>query len=179
MYRTFFVFLKCTIQGGPKVDVLLIAFLYLWLKFWKGIDKYWIVPVRQLFYFHHWLLLISLNLFLFASCLILNSFSRINNLESVHCTSFIESYGRYCCCLFIPFWKVDWNSFYGSSSIVERPCPYVGCKTACGSHMNQFDVGCIIVGKDVIKFRSNTYTKHKKFFMWYLKKWNINCTFYR
>jgi len=33
MYRTFFVFLKCTIQGGPKVDVLLIVFLYLWLKF--------------------------------------------------------------------------------------------------------------------------------------------------
>jgi len=53
MYRTFFVFLKCTIQGGPKVDVLLIAFLYLWLKFWEGIDKYWIVPVRNLFYFHH------------------------------------------------------------------------------------------------------------------------------
>jgi len=26
MYRTFFVFLKCTIQGGPKVDMLLIAF---------------------------------------------------------------------------------------------------------------------------------------------------------
>jgi len=21
----------------------------------KSIDKYWIVPVRQLFYFHHWL----------------------------------------------------------------------------------------------------------------------------
>jgi len=32
----------------------LIAFLYLWLKFWEGIDKYWIVPVRKLFYFHHW-----------------------------------------------------------------------------------------------------------------------------
>jgi len=31
----------------------LIAFLYLWLKFWEGIDKYWIVPVRKLFYFHH------------------------------------------------------------------------------------------------------------------------------
>jgi len=53
MYRTFFVFLKCTIQGGPKTDVLFIAFLYLWLKFWEGIDKYWIVPVRKLFYFHH------------------------------------------------------------------------------------------------------------------------------
>jgi len=33
--------------------VLLIAFLYLWLKFWEGIDKYWIVLVRKLFYFHH------------------------------------------------------------------------------------------------------------------------------
>ena len=53
MHRTFFVFLKCTIQGGPKVDALLTAFLHLWLKFWEGIDKYWIVPVRKLFYFHH------------------------------------------------------------------------------------------------------------------------------
>jgi len=53
MYRTFFVFLKCTIQGGPQVEVLLIAFLYLWLKFWEGIDKYWLVPVRKLFHFHH------------------------------------------------------------------------------------------------------------------------------
>jgi len=33
--------------------VLLIAFLYLWLKFWESIDKYRIVPVRKLFYFHH------------------------------------------------------------------------------------------------------------------------------
>jgi len=33
----------------------LIAYLHLWLKFWEGIDKYWIVPVRKLFYFHHWL----------------------------------------------------------------------------------------------------------------------------
>jgi len=33
--------------------VLLIAFLHLWLKFCKGVDKYWIVPVRKLFYFHH------------------------------------------------------------------------------------------------------------------------------
>jgi len=55
MYRRFFVFLKCTIQGGSKVHALLIAFLYLWLKFLEGIDKYWIVPVRKLFYFHHWL----------------------------------------------------------------------------------------------------------------------------
>jgi len=51
MHRTFFV---CTMQDGSKVDVLLIAFLHLWLKFCKGIDKYWIVPVRKLFYFHHW-----------------------------------------------------------------------------------------------------------------------------
>jgi len=55
MYRTFFVFLKCTIQCGPKVDMLLIAFLYSWLKFWEGIDKYWIIPVRKLFYFRHYL----------------------------------------------------------------------------------------------------------------------------
>jgi len=48
-----FCILKCTIQGGPKVEVLLIAFLYLWLKFWDGIDKYWIVPVWKLLYFHH------------------------------------------------------------------------------------------------------------------------------
>jgi len=53
MYRTLIVFLKCTIQDGPKVDVLLIAILFLWLKFWEGIDKHWIVPVRKLFYFHH------------------------------------------------------------------------------------------------------------------------------
>jgi len=46
MYRTFFVFLKCTIQGGPEVDVLLIAFLYLWLKVWEGIGKYWIALLR-------------------------------------------------------------------------------------------------------------------------------------
>jgi len=57
MYRPFFVFLKCTIQGGPKVDLLLIAYLHLWLKFGEGTDKYWIVPVRKLFYFHHWLAL--------------------------------------------------------------------------------------------------------------------------
>jgi len=31
----------------------LTAFLQLWLKFRAGIDKYWIVPVRKLFYFHH------------------------------------------------------------------------------------------------------------------------------
>jgi len=45
MCRTFFVLLKCTIQGGPKVDVLLIAFLHLWLKFWDGIDKYCIKEI--------------------------------------------------------------------------------------------------------------------------------------
>jgi len=54
MYRTFFGFFKCEIQGGPKVDLLLNAYLHLWLTFWKVIDKYWIVPVRKLFYFHHW-----------------------------------------------------------------------------------------------------------------------------
>jgi len=53
MCRTFFVFFTCTVQGGPKVDVLLIAFLHLWLKVWDGIDNYCIVPVRKLFYFHH------------------------------------------------------------------------------------------------------------------------------
>jgi len=29
MYSRFFVVLKCTVQGGPKVEVLLIAFLQL------------------------------------------------------------------------------------------------------------------------------------------------------
>ena len=33
--------------------MLLTALLQLWLKFRAGIDKYWIVPVRKLFYFHH------------------------------------------------------------------------------------------------------------------------------
>jgi len=33
MCSTFFVFSKCTKQGGPKVDVLLITFLKSWLKF--------------------------------------------------------------------------------------------------------------------------------------------------
>jgi len=47
MYRRFSVFSKCTIQGGPNVDALLIAFLHLWLKFWVGIDNYRIVPVRK------------------------------------------------------------------------------------------------------------------------------------
>ena len=49
MYRTFFVHLKCAMKGGPKVDVLLIAFLNFCPKFLEGIDKYWIVPVRKLF----------------------------------------------------------------------------------------------------------------------------------
>ena len=62
MHRTFFVFLKCALLGGPKVDVFLIAFLYLWLKGWEGIDKYWIVPVRKLFYFHN-----CLYMFIFRS----------------------------------------------------------------------------------------------------------------
>jgi len=46
VYITFYEFFKCTIQGGPiRVDMRLIAFLQIWLKFWDGIDKYWIVPV--------------------------------------------------------------------------------------------------------------------------------------
>jgi len=53
MCPTFSVFLEYTRQGGPKVDVLLIAFLYLWLKVLDGVDKYCIVPVRKLIYFHH------------------------------------------------------------------------------------------------------------------------------
>ena len=69
MYRTFFAFLKCTIQGGPNVDVLLIAFLYLWLKFWEGVDKYWIVPVRKSFYFHHWLIVILKRSNRFCKCI--------------------------------------------------------------------------------------------------------------
>jgi len=84
MYRTYFVFLKCTIQGDPKVDVLLIAFLYLWLKFWEGVDKYWIVPVRKSFYFHHcpnlnWLLtsLCFKTLYLYFSYCCRNSSKRI------------------------------------------------------------------------------------------------------
>ena len=68
MYRMFFVFLKCTIQGGPKVDLLLIAYLHIWLKFWEGIDKYWIVPVRKLFYFHHWSAVVEINLCYRMSC---------------------------------------------------------------------------------------------------------------
>jgi len=56
MYRTFFCVFKMYNTGWAKVDLLLIAFLYLWLKFLEGIDKYWIVSVRKLFYFHHRLL---------------------------------------------------------------------------------------------------------------------------
>jgi len=37
MHTTLFVFLKCTIEGWPKVDVLL--FLQSWLIFWDGSDK--------------------------------------------------------------------------------------------------------------------------------------------
>jgi len=40
MHSTFFVFLRCTKGGGQKVDVFLIVFLQLWLKFRDGIDKY-------------------------------------------------------------------------------------------------------------------------------------------
>jgi len=40
MHNTFFVFLRCTIGFGQKVDVFLIAFSLSWLKFRDGIDKY-------------------------------------------------------------------------------------------------------------------------------------------
>jgi len=40
MHNTFFVFLRCTIEDGQNVDVFLIAFLQLWMKFLDGIDKY-------------------------------------------------------------------------------------------------------------------------------------------
>jgi len=43
--------------GWAKSRRALDCFLYLWLKVWEGIDKYWIVPVRKLFYCHHCLLL--------------------------------------------------------------------------------------------------------------------------
>jgi len=32
------------------------------LKVWDGIDKYCIVPVRKLFYFHHWFVLYGLRI---------------------------------------------------------------------------------------------------------------------
>jgi len=43
------VVLKCTVQGGPKVDVLLIAFLQLAYAeiSRRYIDKYWVIPVRK------------------------------------------------------------------------------------------------------------------------------------
>jgi len=47
----------------------LIAFLHLWLKFCKGIDKYWIVPVRKLFYFHHWLYVLDKGILTIVSML--------------------------------------------------------------------------------------------------------------
>jgi len=40
MHNTFVVLLRCTIGDKQKVDVFLIAFLQLWLKFRDGIDKY-------------------------------------------------------------------------------------------------------------------------------------------
>jgi len=93
MYRMFFVFLKCTIQGGPKVDVLLIASFYLWLKFWEGIDKYWIVPVRKLFYFHH-CLYIS---FLTSNYLVSTNDERLLNVQRCQtCSSPMT--GRYTVC---------------------------------------------------------------------------------
>jgi len=40
MHDTFFMFLRCTIGDRQKVDVFLITFLQLRLKFRDGIDKY-------------------------------------------------------------------------------------------------------------------------------------------
>jgi len=40
--------------GWAKTRRALDCVLQLWLKFRAGMDKYWIVPVRKLFYFHHW-----------------------------------------------------------------------------------------------------------------------------
>jgi len=44
MHRTFFVFLKCTIQGGSKVDVLLIAFFTFMAEILQG---YWQILDRS------------------------------------------------------------------------------------------------------------------------------------
>jgi len=43
MYCTFFIFLKCTVQGGPKVDVLLIVFFIFMAEilggYWQILDR--------------------------------------------------------------------------------------------------------------------------------------------
>jgi len=44
MHRAFLVFLKCTIQGGPKVDVLLIAFFIFMAEIFGG---YWQILDRS------------------------------------------------------------------------------------------------------------------------------------
>jgi len=51
------VVLKYTVKGRPKVDVLLITFLQLGYG-WNFETLFWqilVVSVRKLFYFHHWL----------------------------------------------------------------------------------------------------------------------------
>jgi len=45
LYSTLSCVFKMYNTGWAKVDVFLINFLQLWLKFRDGIDKYWIVPV--------------------------------------------------------------------------------------------------------------------------------------
>ena len=46
MYSRFFVVLKCTVQGGPKVNVLLIAFLQLGYG-WNFETVYWQILGRS------------------------------------------------------------------------------------------------------------------------------------
>jgi len=46
LYSRFFVVLKCTVQGGPKVDVLLIAFLQLGYG-WNFETVYWQILGRS------------------------------------------------------------------------------------------------------------------------------------
>jgi len=41
--------------GWAKSRRALDCFFIFMAEIWDGIDKYWIVPVRKLFYFHHWL----------------------------------------------------------------------------------------------------------------------------
>jgi len=54
LHSTFFYVFKLYNAGWGQSRPALDCFSQLWLKFWSGIDKYWIVPVRKLFYFHHW-----------------------------------------------------------------------------------------------------------------------------
>jgi len=113
MYRTFFVFLKCTIQGGPKVDVLLIAFLYLWLNFWEGIDKYWIVPVRKLFYFHHWLQVRQCDCAVCACRVV----------QTLHLAGQVIVRMRtpvYGCCMACCNWPLGWYGLWQSIQLISR-----------------------------------------------------------